>query len=285
MNGKPALRTLCLILSTLLLGPAAAAAQTVINFSYSPAATTRFPLPFPSGSVATTFTSYTGSAFPYAMGTFQVGSAGNYSVAVGGVSSGVGVFVIQGVFAPSSGSDPSTSLANVLAGTQAPATIPSIALQAGVQYTYLVVLSSGSGTGTVTIDGGCVVTGTGVAYGGTCLPAGVTPGSLTPITVGVPLTVTLTATAGIAPHSYAVSAGTLPAGLTLDGSTGELSGTATAAGPFSFTITATDAISGTNVQAYSGFVVAAVPSMPVLAFIALALMLAVFGYLRLKAAA
>lgn len=137
----------------------------MVNISYSAGTTTRFPLPFPSGSVATTFTSYTGTSFPFAMGTFQVGSTGNYSLAVGGISSGVGLFVVQGTFAPNASADPSTPLANVLAGTQAPATIPSIALQAGVQYTFLVVVSSGSGTGTVAITGGCVVIG-----GETCLP-------------------------------------------------------------------------------------------------------------------
>ena len=53
------------------------------------------------------------------------------------------------------------------------------------------------------------------------------------------------ATGGIAPYSYVVSVGTLPAGLSLSGG-GVLSGVPTAAGVFNFTITATDATTGTG---------------------------------------
>ncbi|NLS01651.1 IPTL-CTERM sorting domain-containing protein, partial [Rhizobium sp. P38BS-XIX] len=57
---------------------------------------------------------------------------------------------------------------------------------------------------------------------------------------------TVTASGGSTPYSYAVSAGALPAGLTLNTSTGEIAGTPTAGGNFNFTITATDSSTGTG---------------------------------------
>ncbi|RZJ27578.1 MAG: autotransporter domain-containing protein, partial [Brevundimonas sp.] len=52
-----------------------------------------------------------------------------------------------------------------------------------------------------------------------------------------------TGAGGVAPYSYAVTAGALPAGLTL-ATDGILSGTPTAGGAFSFTVTATDSSTG-----------------------------------------
>lgn len=64
-------------------------------------------------------------------------------------------------------------------------------------------------------------------------------GSLPNATLGVAYTQTLTASGGIGPYTYAVTAGSLPAGLTLS-SSGVISGTPTAVGASSFTVTATD---------------------------------------------
>lgn len=55
-----------------------------------------------------------------------------------------------------------------------------------------------------------------------------------------------------APVTYAVTAGALPTGLTLS-SAGVLSGTPTAAGPYTFTVTATDSTSGTALTATKEF--------------------------------
>lgn len=62
----------------------------------------------------------------------------------------------------------------------------------------------------------------------------------------------ITATGGLTPHTYAVTAGALPPGLTLS-TAGVLSGTAGAPGTYNFTVTATDASGAvyTGSQAYT----------------------------------
>ena len=62
---------------------------------------------------------------------------------------------------------------------------------------------------------------------------------------------TFTASGGTAPYTYA-SSGTLPTGMTLNASTGVLGGTPTAAGSFTFNITATDSSTGTGAPFTSG---------------------------------
>lgn len=73
-------------------------------------------------------------------------------------------------------------------------------------------------------------------------------------TAGVTYTQAFVAAGGVAPYQYTLSAGTLPAGLTLDVSTGQLAGTPTQAGSFDFSVTATDSTAGTaatTVRAYT----------------------------------
>ncbi|WP_175529087.1 beta strand repeat-containing protein [Granulicella pectinivorans] len=64
-------------------------------------------------------------------------------------------------------------------------------------------------------------------------------GSLPNATIGVAYNQTLHASGGIGPYTYAVTTGALPAGLTLS-TAGVVSGTPTAPGASSFTVTATD---------------------------------------------
>jgi uncharacterized protein with beta-barrel porin domain len=71
----------------------------------------------------------------------------------------------------------------------------------------------------------------------------IAPATLANATAGAAYTQSIVASGGTAPYSYAISAGTLPAGLTLS-STGALSGTPTVSGSFNFTVTATDSSTG-----------------------------------------
>ncbi|WP_430542654.1 putative Ig domain-containing protein [Xanthomonas sacchari] len=66
------------------------------------------------------------------------------------------------------------------------------------------------------------------------------------------------ASGGIAPYTYAVTAGALPAGVTVNSATGALSGTPTVTGNFSFTLVATDSTSGTPGQASRSYTLAIV---------------------------
>ncbi|RZJ95566.1 MAG: autotransporter domain-containing protein, partial [Brevundimonas sp.] len=93
-------------------------------------------------------------------------------------------------------------------------------------------------------------TGTGpfsvsAAYGLTIgAPAmSLTPATLPAATVAQPYSQSFAAAGGVAPYSYAVTAGALPAGLSLTAD-GALSGTPTAGGTFNFTVTATDSATG-----------------------------------------
>jgi hypothetical protein len=59
--------------------------------------------------------------------------------------------------------------------------------------------------------------------------------------VGSPYSSSVVATGGVAPYTYSIVSGTLPPGLTLNPSTGAITGTPTSEGTFSFTVKVTDA--------------------------------------------
>lgn len=72
------------------------------------------------------------------------------------------------------------------------------------------------------------------------------PASLAAATRGLAYSQSVTATGGTAPYSYTVSAGALPDGLSLNATTGEISGTPTTTGTFAFTVAATDSSTGSG---------------------------------------
>jgi hypothetical protein len=71
-------------------------------------------------------------------------------------------------------------------------------------------------------------------------PLTITTASLPGGTVATAYSATLAATGGTSPYTWSLSAGTLPAGLTLSQSTGVISGTPTAAGTASITVQCVD---------------------------------------------
>ncbi|HET7306683.1 MAG TPA: putative Ig domain-containing protein [Gammaproteobacteria bacterium] len=71
----------------------------------------------------------------------------------------------------------------------------------------------------------------------------IAPSGLPPANYGTAYSQKLTASGGTAPYSFSISAGALPAGLSLS-STGDISGTPTAAGTFNFTVQAADSSPG-----------------------------------------
>ena len=78
----------------------------------------------------------------------------------------------------------------------------------------------------------------------------VDPATVPNPTVGVAYSQTFTGSGGTGPYTFQITAGALPAGLTLS-STGALTGTATAGGTFNFTVEAKDANNFTGTRAYT----------------------------------
>jgi len=135
----------------------------------------------------------------------------------------------------------------------------SYALSAGALPAGLTLTTGGVLSGTPTVAGNFAFTvsatdahGFGAAQAYTLAIASPTlsiaPPTLPAGTAGSAYSQTLSASGGTAPYSYALSAGALPAGLTLT-TGGVLSGTPTVAGSFAFTVTATDSTAGVAAQA------------------------------------
>ena len=58
--------------------------------------------------------------------------------------------------------------------------------------------------------------------------------------VGVPYSQSVAGAGGTGPYTWSITAGSLPTGLTLNPTAGGISGTPSASGPSTFTVTATD---------------------------------------------
>jgi len=80
--------------------------------------------------------------------------------------------------------------------------------------------------------------------------------------VGVAYTQAFAATGGIPPYTWSISAGAAPTGLTLNASTGSLTGTPTAAGTFNFTLQVADSAAHTATKAFTISMAAALTITP-----------------------
>ncbi|HEX3842240.1 MAG TPA: putative Ig domain-containing protein, partial [Acidimicrobiales bacterium] len=111
--------------------------------------------------------------------------------------------------------------------------------------------TAGSPTFTVTLTDANNQTAThSYTVGILALPS-ITTATLPGGEVGVTYSQTLAGTGGATPYAWSVTTGSLPAGLALNPSTGVISGTPTASGPDTFTVTLTDANNETATQSYT----------------------------------
>jgi large repetitive protein len=124
-------------------------------------------------------------------------------------------------------------------------------LTPGTSYTFRVAAVNAAGTGPASAASGAVTVNAGPSLTFAAPPAG---------EAGVAYSDQLTETGGTGTLTWSVSSGTLPPGLTLNSSTGLLSGTPTASGSYAFTVKVTDAFGASATQATTLTVVAA-PSL------------------------
>ncbi len=143
-------------------------------------------------------------------------------------------------------STPYTFNAGVTGNTAAVVYSVSPALPAGITLNTATGVVSGTPSGTTpstaytvtATQGTCSVTKV-YTFAVLCANFVIAPATLPNPTLGTAYTQTLTLTGNPLPAAWTISAGVLPAGITLNGATGEVSGTATGGGSFTFTITAT----------------------------------------------
>lgn len=142
-------------------------------------------------------------------------------------------------------------------------------------------LLAGTGASPADPDGAVTMAGSGGNTVGGCSSAvtvcstiTVNPASLPSGNIGSPFSATITATGGTGAFTFAVTSGALPAGLTLNGATGAITGTPTAAAPANFTITATDAAQCTGFRSFRNPIGAiSAPGIPALDHVGLILMM------------
>lgn len=133
----------------------------------------------------------------------------------------------------------------------------------------------------VTLSNNNVSTAPCAAVPPVCPVISLSPGTLPDGTIGVAYSQAITASGGTAPYTFAVTSGTLPAGLALSAA-GVVSGTPTAAGSSTFTLRGTDALGCFREVTSTVTILSAVPTLPQVAMLLLAAGLLGLGYLRLR---
>jgi hypothetical protein len=172
----------------------------------------------------------------------------NVTVAVTGTSSSGSAFYDPGAAFPN-------RLKAFVSGTGV--TVNSVTFVDSLHCTLNLTIASGAtlGARSITImnpDSQSVASTSGIITIGNlnCGTITLSPATLPSGAAGTAFSQTITASGGTLPDTFAVSTGTLPQGLTLS-SAGNLSGTPSYGGSYSFTITATDSEGCTGSQAYT----------------------------------
>lgn len=114
-----------------------------------------------------------------------------------------------------------------------------------------------------------------------CPTISISPTTLPTGTVGAPYNQTITASGGTGPYVFGITSGTLPSGLILSPG-GVVSGTPTAAGTANITVRATDAAGCFSAVPITIAIVVAVPTLPQVFVVLLAMLLVGAGYVRLR---
>jgi large repetitive protein len=196
-------------------------------------------------TVTATDTGATGAGAPF---TVQ----GSYTLAVAAPTIAVTPAALP---AASAGAAYSAALAGSGAVAPYSFTLSSGTLPAGVTLAATGLLSgtptaSGSFPFTVTVRDANGQTGTASLTLDVGVPTiAITPATLPVAFQGIAYNQTVVANGGIAPYSFTISSGNLPAGLALDTATGAISGTPTEPGTANFAITVTDSTTGTRATA------------------------------------
>jgi len=103
--------------------------------------------------------------------------------------------------------------------------------------------------------------------------------------MGVLYSLSFTATGGLQPYSWAVIGGTVPPGLGLNATTGELSGTPSSIGQWSFTVEVTDIRGLTDSKLFEIDIVAEIQPIPTLGrsgFAVLVLLLSIAAIVMIR---